>query len=173
MDTPKTLCSGKFLRLCALGRWEYAERVNATGVVAVLAITEDRKVLLVEQYRPPIGKVAIEMPAGLVGDKESGEGAEEAVRREVLEETGYRVGEVRLLFADHPSSAGMTSEVVSIYQATGLTRVGAAVGDGGEEITVHEVPLGELRGWLEGEKRRGKAVDVKIFAALWLAGVAP
>lgn len=173
MDTPTTLHAGKFVCLRSVGRWEYAERVNATGVIAVLAITDDWRVLLVEQYRPPIGKPAIELPAGLVGDTAAGEPEEEAVRRELLEETGYRATDVRLLFANHPSSAGLTSETISIYHATHLVRVGPAVGDGHERITLHEIPLGELRKWLAVQSKLGKAVDVKIFAALWLAGIGP
>jgi ADP-ribose pyrophosphatase len=172
-STPTTLYTGKFLRLRSIGRWEYVERVNATGVVAILAITEGRNILLVEQFRPPIDRPAIELPAGLVGDVSSDEAEEEAVRRELLEETGYRAGDVRLLHADHPSSAGLTSETLSLYQATHLTRVGPAAGDGHERITLHDVPLAGLRAWLAGQSEQGKAVDAKIFAALWLAGIAP
>jgi ADP-ribose pyrophosphatase len=173
MNTPTTLYTGKFLRLRAAGRWEYVERVNATGVVAILAITDDRNILLVEQFRPPIDRPAIELPAGLVGDVTSDEAEEEAVRRELLEETGYRAGDVRLLHADHPSSAGLTSETLSLYHATHLTRVGPPAGDGHEQLTLHEVPLAELRPWLAGQSAQRKAVDAKIFAALWLAGIAP
>lgn len=164
------LAQGRFLRLRSVNGWEYAERVNASGVVAILAITEERRILLVEQYRPPVGRAAVELPAGLVGDTAAGEGDVEAVRRELLEETGYRAGEVVLL-GTGPSSAGLASEVITICHAKGLVRVGPAAGDGNEQITVHEVPVSGLRGWLEEQSRAGKAIDLKIGSALWLAGV--
>ncbi len=62
--------------------------------VAVVAITEDGQVLLVRQYRPGPGRVLLELPGGGVGD---GEDIEAAAARELLEETGYAAGEVRLV----------------------------------------------------------------------------
>ncbi|HEX4000846.1 MAG TPA: hypothetical protein VHX65_20025, partial [Pirellulales bacterium] len=68
LPPPKTLASGKYLRLLAQAHWEFAERVNATGAVVIVAMTDERKLLLVEQYRIPVGCRVIELPAGLVGD---------------------------------------------------------------------------------------------------------
>src|SRR5580704_13589060 len=90
-DPKRTLFEGKHIRMVARGDWEYAERKNVTGIVAIIAVTAEGKLLLVEQYRPPLGKTVIELPAGLAGDiaGQEGEAMVTAARRELLEETGY------------------------------------------------------------------------------------
>src|SRR4051812_43058440 len=91
--TTKTLGAGRFLRLVAAGQWEYIEHVNASGVAAVAAVTEDGRLVIVEQHRPPVGGPVIELPGGLCGD-DAGAAEEplaEAACRELLEETGYEV----------------------------------------------------------------------------------
>ncbi|MEL6797861.1 MAG: DNA mismatch repair protein MutT, partial [Planctomycetota bacterium] len=65
-DTP--MATGRFLSLVSRNGWEFATRVNARGVVAVVATTEANELVLVEQFRPPVGRSVIEIPAGLVGD---------------------------------------------------------------------------------------------------------
>ena len=111
----ETLYAGKFLNLVRDGRWEYCERVNQTGAVMVFACTPERKVLLVEEYRPPIGMQSICFPAGLSGD-EGPESDAVAARRELLEETGYEAEQMQYLFTG-PSSPGLTSESLSFYLA--------------------------------------------------------
>ena len=64
----KVLHEGKFMRLIAEGGWEYVQRGNCTGIVVIVAMTDDKKVILTKQYRPPIKKYCIEFPAGLVND---------------------------------------------------------------------------------------------------------
>ena len=51
LPPPREMCSGRFLRLVAQGHWEYAERTTAAGAVTILAITEARRIVLVEQFR--------------------------------------------------------------------------------------------------------------------------
>jgi len=89
--TPTTLHTGQFLALVKEGHWEYVDRVNATGAVIILAVTEDHKILLVEQYRIPVHARTIELPAGIIGDEpgDANESQAAAARRELLEETGY------------------------------------------------------------------------------------
>ena len=79
---------------------------------------------------------------------------------------------MELLF-EGPIAVGVSDEVVSFFRAGGLRRVGAGGGDDTEDITVHEVPLGELKAFLAAKMAAGLAVDPKIHAGLWLAGVAP
>ena len=59
---------GKFLRFIRMGGWEYVQRNNCSAIVIIMALTEDDHVIFVEQYRPPVDKIVIEFPAGLVDD---------------------------------------------------------------------------------------------------------
>ena len=165
------LHEGEFLRLLRRRHWEYVERTNSRGVAVIIAVTADEKVLLVEQYRWPVERPVIELPAGLVGDLGIDEGHLDAARRELEEETGYRAGHMRML-ASGPTTAGLSNEITTFCQASGLTRVGPGGGDETEEITVHVVALAGLRAWLDSQRQRAD-IDPKIFAGLWLAGIGP
>ncbi len=164
----ETLHAGRYLSLVRRGRWEFATRHGATGVVGLIAVTDDAKMLLVEQLRPPLGKRVLELPAGLSGDI-AGEEAESlvtAAQRELLEETGYEAQEVRLL-TEGPSSAGLTDEMISFFLMTGLTKTGEGGGDASEDIIVHEVPLTAMPKWLEEHRQAGWAIDPKIYVGLF------
>jgi len=163
-----TLYRGEFLALIREKHWEYAVRTNATGAAIILAITGEDKLLLVEQYRIPLHARTIELPAGIIGD-EPGAGAEshaEAARRELREETGYDAGRMEVL-THGPASGGLTSETVTIFQASELQRSGAGGGVGHEEIVVHEVSMAEVHNWLAARGRSGVLVDPKVYAALY------
>jgi ADP-ribose pyrophosphatase len=91
----KTVWEGKFLRSIistyidssgSVRAWESFERVNCKGVVAIVPVTDDKEVLLIRQFRPPVNGYVIEFPAGL---NDKGDTLEEAARRELLEEAGY------------------------------------------------------------------------------------
>lgn len=159
------LYAGRFVNLVRDGRWEYCERVNDTAAAMIFALTEEGRVLLVEEYRPPIRKQSICFPAGLVGDVQH-ESAEDAARRELLEETGYAATHMRFLF-EGPSSPGITSETIGFYLATGLRRVAVGGGVQGEHITVHEIPMEEVEAWLASQLAVGKAIDPRIFTGLY------
>jgi ADP-ribose pyrophosphatase len=169
MTETETLCNGKWLRLKRRGRWEYAERTNPGGGVMIIAVTPDDCLLFVEQYRPAIQSMTIEMPAGLVGDIESssGESAVDAAHRELVEETGYRAGRVEFLM-EGPTSAGMSNEILAFVRAHDLVRVEAGGGDETEQITVHEVPRREAAAWLIGRIHAGYSIDPKMFAGLYM-----
>ena len=161
----ETLYAGKFLNLVCDGRWEYCERVNQTGAVMIFACTPERKVLLVEEYRPPIGMQSICFPAGLSGD-EGPESDAVAARRELLEETGYEAEHMQYLFTG-PSSPGLTSESLSFYLAGGLRKVAAGGGVDNENIIVHEAPLAEIDAWLAAQIEAGKSIDPRIYTGLY------
>ena len=165
------LGEGRYVRLVKRGRWEYAERTNASGIVAVLAVTAEDEILLVEQRRVPVGRRVIELPAGLAGDVK-GDTLKRAARRELLEETGYRARRMEAL-VDMTPSAGLVTEIVTLFRATGLTKTGDGGGDATERITVHNVPLGKVAKWLDSRIRRGALVDPKVYAGLYFAGVTP
>lgn len=160
------LYAGRFVNLVREGHWEFCERVNNTPAAMVFARTEEDRVLLVEEFRPAIGKQSICFPAGLIGD-EGEESAVEAARRELLEETGYDAASVRLLFSG-PSSPGITSEYLFFFLAEQLHKVNEGGGVGSEKIIVHEVPRGQIDDWLEEQRSLGKAVDPRIYAGLYV-----
>lgn len=166
---PKTtLHTGKYLALIKEGRWEYADRTNATAASIIVAVTDEQKLLLVEQHRIPVHARTIELPAGLIGD-EPGHGNEahaEAARRELLEETGYTAGQIEALTRG-PASGGLTSEIVTLLLATRLRRVGAGGGVAHEDIVVHDVPLEEVHDWLQAKAKAGMLIDPKIYAGLY------
>jgi len=172
MSEPEKLFETRWLALYRSGRWDYVRRPQADAAVGILAITPEREIVLVEQFRIPVQRRVIEIPAGLVGDEVAfhGESLAETARRELLEETGFRA-EVLTELLRTPTSAGMTAEFLHLFHATGLSREHAGGGTAGEDIIVHLVPLAGLRPWLAEREAEGLAIDFKILAALWLAGL--
>jgi len=149
------------------GRWEFVERKNLSGIVAVVAVNARGELVLIEQYRAATHCRVIELPAGLVGDEAAlaGEGLETAARRELLEETGYTADHFEHLF-DGAASSGIVDEIISFYRAVNPRKVSDGGGDESEEITVHEVPVSEVHAWLTARRREGVVSDIKIYAAL-------
>lgn len=166
----EVIAQGKFVRLVKRGAREYASRTKVTGIVGIVAVTDDGKLILIEQDRPPVQKRVIEMPAGLAGDEEGMETEDlaAAAKRELLEETGYQASGMEYL-CEGPPSAGISDEVMTFFRATGLKRTGKAGGVGGEEITVHEVPLAEVPAWVARRVAEGLLVDPKVYAGLYFA----
>jgi ADP-ribose pyrophosphatase len=164
------LYEGKHLRLVRDGRWEYAERTKASGAAVIVAVTDESRLILTEQFRVPMGKRVIELPAGLVGDLDGAEKEDmaEAARRELIEETGYEAGEMKFLTMG-PPTAGLATELVSFFLATQLKRVGPGGGDESEQIKVHEIGLSEVPKWLHGQAANGLLIDPKVYAGLWFA----
>jgi ADP-ribose pyrophosphatase len=109
--------------------------------------------------------MVLELPAGLAGDDGGEEELVTAARRELVEETGYEAGQMRLLFAGL-SSAGLSDETITFFRATDLKKVGPGGGDAHEKIQVHEVDLAELPDWLARQGERGVLVDLKVYLAI-------
>jgi ADP-ribose pyrophosphatase len=172
MTEPETLFETRWLGLYRIGRWDFVKRPNADACVGILAVTPADEVVLIEQFRIPVQRKVIEIPAGLVGDEEEfrGEALAETAGRELLEETGYRAGKVEPLLAS-PTSAGMTPEITHLFHATALVKEHAGGGTEHEEIHVHLVPRHDLRAWLKAKEADGYLIDFKIHAALWAAGI--
>jgi ADP-ribose pyrophosphatase len=162
----KTMFRGKIVNLrvdtvrLPSGRVVTREVAEHSDSVCIVPIDDQGRVLLVRQYRTPVGEALLELPAGGV---EEGEVSEETVQRELQEETGNRAGTLR-----HLSSFWMTpgwcDEYMHTYLATDLTESRLA-GDDDENIVVERFSLDralELIG-------TGEIKDVKSIAGLLLA----
>ena len=139
---PRMITEGRWLNFVARGGWEYAERRAISGIVGIVAVTDDRRLILVEQYRPPVDAPVIELPAGLVGDEpgRADEPLVEAARRELIAEAGY-----------------------------GVKSISAGGGESHENRTCHGGPLYALDAWLVERQAAGRLIDLKIYAGLYLA----
>lgn len=164
----KTLYAGRHLSLVARGKWEFVQRKTNRPAVGIVAITDEEKVILVEQRRPAVDGTLMELPAGLAGDIAGAENEPlvEAAKRELLEETGYTAERWTELASGY-SSPGLTDELIVLFLAEGLQKVTAGGGDASESIVVHEVPLAGVLSWL---KASGHAADMKLLAGLYAAG---
>ena len=135
----------------------------------VVAVTDDRRIVLVEEFRPAVDAPVVCIPAGLVGD-EWPEDRESAARRELVEETGWVAGTLEPL-GSGPGSAGMSSEIVHFYLARGVRSAGSQGEREKGEIRVHVVPLAELTGWARAREEEGMLIDPKVWAGVHLAGI--
>jgi len=166
-DAPEEIVwQGKYIIAKKRGRWEYVGRARNIRAAVIVAV-EDGHVLLVEQYRVPLGRNCLEFPAGLIGDGagEEDEDAIVAAGRELEEETGYRADHLADLGTFY-SSPGMVSEAFTLVRATGLIRVGEGGGVDSEDITVHRVPVADVAGFFDSKRAAGIAVDVKLLMLL-------
>lgn len=158
---------GRFITAVREGKWEYVKRARGISAVVILADTDAGEVLLVEQYRVPIGRRCLELPAGLIGDDDGGESdtVEVAAARELVEETGYRAGRIEQL-GDFYSSPGMVAEGFTLVRAGGLERVGDGGGIDGEDIVVHHVPRGDIAEFVAAKRGEGVGIDVRLLLLL-------
>lgn len=166
----QTVWQGRFISTRRRGRWEYVARARGIRAAVILAIdsgAQGDEVILVEQYRVPLGRVCIELPAGLIGDSADceGENARAAAARELAEETGYHAAHMEVL-GEFWSSPGMVSESFTLLAAHGLTQIGPGGGTEGENITVHRVALAQLPDFIAACRARGQAIDVKLLLLL-------
>ncbi|WP_375287153.1 NUDIX hydrolase [Sphingomonas sp.] len=161
----ETMWEGRFLKAMRRGRWEYASRTRGIEAAVILAVDAEDHVLLVEQYRVPLGRRCLELPAGLIGDEEEGEAIETAAARELEEETGYRAVRIEPLGKFH-ASPGMVSEGFTLVRAHGLTKVNDGGGAGDEDITVHCIPLAQVPDFVAAKRAEGVAMDVKMLLLL-------
>ncbi len=157
---------GRFITTKTKGTWEYVSRARGIKAAVILAV-DDGHVLLVEQFRVPLGVSCRELPAGLIGDETDNEVMEEAAARELEEETGYRPGRIELV-GEFYSSPGMVSESFFFVRAHDLVKTGAGGGVEGENITVHRVPMDGVADFMAQKRAEGCAMDAKLLMLLGL-----
>ena len=165
---PKVVHEGEFLRFIRKGRWEYVERNNCSAIVIIAALTEDNHVVFVEQYRPPVDKMVIEFPAGLVNDRKGKkkESNLSAAKRELLEEAGYKALKWTEIL-EGPVSSGSSADLVTLFLASDAQKVSEGGGDETESIVVHLVPLSNVDQWLLKMQDKGCLVEPKIYTGLY------
>ena len=171
-DPEVTRWQGRFIAAKTRGRWEYVSRARGIKAAVILAITPEDEVVLVEQFRIPLGKPCIELPAGLIGDDDGGENEDAATAaiRELEEETGYRAARMEAM-GEFYSSPGMVSEAFTLFRAYDLTRVSEGGGVEGEGITVHHVPRADIGTFIAARRAEGYGIDVRLLMLLspsWL-----
>jgi ADP-ribose pyrophosphatase len=155
---------GRFLVMKQRGRWEYVGRTRNIRAAVILAIDQGH-VILVEQFRIPLGRRTIELPAGLVGDDDGGEDALTAAIRELEEEAGYRASQIEMV-GEFFSSPGMVTEAFTLFRATGLEQVGKGGGVDGEDITVHRVALDAIEPFIAARRAAGFGIDTRLLLFL-------
>ncbi len=169
-NTPATIAfRGRYLDVI----WEevaaeYTHNRRSRGVVLVIPVTTDGRIVFLEQYRVALKSNVIEYPAGLVGDEDASESFEFAARRELLEESGYEAAELEFLLRG-PASPGSSTEVVDFFLARNVRKVRDEAGVGHERIRVHTVPLAEARQWLDQRAKSGVLVDPRVYLGVYLA----
>jgi ADP-ribose pyrophosphatase len=143
------------------GKPSRREYIVHPGAAVMLAMPDERSVLMERQYRYPLKSHVYELPAGKI---DSGEDALETAKRELLEETGYRARSWRHLLTTYPV-VGYSNERIELYLARDLEHVGHAL-DEGEFLDVFVLPLEEALQWVKS----GRIVEAKTIMALLLAG---
>jgi len=134
------------------GRTTEREIVAHAEVVAILPVLDDGRIVFVRQYRKAAERVLLEIPAGGIDD---GEGPEDAVRREMVEETGYRVGAMARLGSFY-TSPGFTTELMHLYRATQL--VPGTPTESTDQIEVVTLSVQEARRRIGGEIADAKTI---------------
>jgi ADP-ribose pyrophosphatase len=135
---------------------EIVRHIDAVGIAAV---TKDRQIVLVRQYRPAVGKEVLEIPAGLLFSNEK---PEECAWRELKEETGYQADKLKKLVSFY-TSPGFSDEVLHLFLAEGLKQGKPAFEDD-EYLKILQKPLEEAISLILA----GQIVDAKTIIALLL-----
>jgi len=142
------------------GKSSKREVVEHAGAVTVVAVTNEQKVLLVKQYRYPVGEVLLELPAGGLNQ---GEAPLKCAKRELKEETGWEATDWEELPTFY-TTPGFTNEKMYLFLAKNLTYTGQNL-DEDEFIQVVSVPLDETLNMIQ----RGEIRDAKSIVGILLA----
>lgn len=143
------------------GKQSKRELIEHPGAVAVVAITDEGKMVMVEQFRKALERSIVEIPAGKL---EPGEAPETTAKRELEEETGYRASSWKHI-QTFSTSPGFADETIHLYEASGLELVQTpAAMDEDEFVELMEVTIEEAEAMMQDER----IFDAKTaFAVLW------
>jgi ADP-ribose pyrophosphatase len=137
-------------------------KIDHPEATAILAFPSDQEILMVRQFRYALGRETLEIPAGKA---DPGEGLEECVRRELLEETGYDAGTIKRLYTYAPA-IGYSNELIHIYSGRDLKKVGDKT-DEHEIASVERVPIEKVNALI----KEGLIHDGKTLIALSIMGL--
>ena len=152
---------GKYVRTLKRGRWEFVSRTGSVNAVVIVAETEG-KVVLIDQYRVPVGKRCLELPAGLVGDEDPDATVEGTAVKELEEETGFTAERIEVL-GEFQSSPGLLRESFTLVRASRLRKIGEGGGTEHEDINVHLVAREDIPDFVAARRAEGMAIDVKLL----------
>lgn len=177
MISGRTIGKGKFLELSELtlahpnGDISTYETISRNkkkvfGIVSVLPITVDNEIILIRQYRAPLDRIVLELPAGCAEIWKHNT-LEDAVHEELLEETWYKAWELYPI-AEFSSSSGMTNEAVHGYVVINCTKVSDILDlDESEYIERIVVPFSDFDKLIASEIRRGNIIEPKMLAIMY------
>ena len=160
----EVMWEGRFVRAIKQGKLEYASRARDVRAVVMIAEHEG-KMILIDQYRVPVGGRCLELPAGLVGDEDENATVEDTAIKELEEETGFTADGVERL-GDFHASPGMVSEGFTLVRAHGVRKIGDGGGNDDEDINVHLVARADIPAFIEQKRADGMAIDVKLLLFL-------
>lgn len=153
--------------------WVYAHRPNAKDVVVILPTTDDEVLFIIEE-RPPLqaegkGQFAIGVSAGLVGDERVCETIEEAIKAELLEETGLVADKIEIKAKKVASSAGCVSETCTLVIAhiKDKTLVSEPITDDGVIVDRIWIKKSEIKSWLKEKEDEGFVLTAQSLAVLF------
>jgi ADP-ribose pyrophosphatase len=135
------------------------EYLDHPGAVAVVAFPSPGKILMVKQFRHPVGEITWEIPAGKLA---KGENPLACVKRELEEETGFRAGRVKKLIAFWPTAA-FANEVIHIYTATHL-KPGVLRPDEDEFLGCETWPLSKAVRFIKSGKIKDSKTIIAVLA---------
>ncbi len=179
---PEILYDTKFLQLKSAkspsGKdWVYAHRPNADNVVIIVPVIssgDGEKILFIKELRPPLyaenrSRYNIGLPAGLVGDERKGESTLDAIKAELLEETGLFADKIEIAAQNISSSAGCTSETstIAIAYISDPNPIQAPVSDGGVLVDRILVELDKVPEFLKKEQDNGNSISGQTLAGLY------
>jgi ADP-ribose pyrophosphatase len=151
VDTARAPHTGKEHEFCV---------VESPDWVNIIPLTSDNQVVMIKQFRHGIKEVTLEIPGGMI---EYGDSPEEAARRELLEETGYKAEVATLLGVVHPNPAFLTNQCYTFFVENVEKIDGGGEPDESEDIEVELIPLNKITELI----KNGTITNSLVVTAFW------